>query len=289
MAFYLDDGSPDGATTEPTRPAAGARRYFRDENLALGQQGTEVPAWVLNMVVNEIVAAVAAAGLTPSKTDDTQLATAISTIVGQARPRVPVVAKAANYTAVWSDIGSVLAFTPGAATLSLSTAATLGNGWWCWVRNAASSGDVVVDPFGSETLDGMASRTVAPGTQVLIACNGTGFITLCGRYTWTSGDLAITAASGGSLSHPLGVTPEVSAMLRCVSDDLGYVAGDFLETNLAGSSASNGGMAIAPAPTVIRYRIGTGGLYGTHISTGAVAALTAASWRLIIRASVRYG
>lgn len=85
--YWLDDTSLDGATADPGRGAAGARRWFRNENLSLGQEGTEVPAWVLNMLVAELLGVVTGAGITPAKADDGQLLAAINALVGAAAPQ----------------------------------------------------------------------------------------------------------------------------------------------------------------------------------------------------------
>lgn len=83
--------------------------------------------------------------------------------------------KSANYTAVAADRAKMLVFT-SAATLSLTAAATLGSDWFCYVRNE-SSGDIIIDPDSSETVDGLASVLIPPGYTVTIWCDGTSFYT----------------------------------------------------------------------------------------------------------------
>ena len=66
-------------TTKPTPPAAGTAGFFQDTDTG---GGTVVPAWFLNSLQDEIVNAIVDAGLTPDKTDDTQLSEAISILGG---------------------------------------------------------------------------------------------------------------------------------------------------------------------------------------------------------------
>lgn len=80
--------------------------------------------------------------------------------------------RATGYTAVKADYGQASFFT-AAATLSLTAAATLTAGWEHWVY--ANGGDVVVDPNGAETINGVATVTVPSGQSALIRCNGTAF------------------------------------------------------------------------------------------------------------------
>jgi len=81
--------------------------------------------------------------------------------------------KTANYTAVLSDIGNILSFT-GTYTLSLTAAATLGAGWYCYVRNAGT-GAITIDPNSAELINGAATYTVAAGQHMLLRCTGTAF------------------------------------------------------------------------------------------------------------------
>lgn len=85
-----------------------------------------------------------------------------------------VATKSTNYTALTSDRGKVLRF-DDAYTLSLTAAATLGDGWT--VTIIADGGTVTVDPDGSETIDGATTKSVFDGEAITISCNGTAFYT----------------------------------------------------------------------------------------------------------------
>jgi len=100
-------------------------------------------------------------------------------------------------TLISSDQGKLVNCS-GTFTLSVTAAATLGNGWWCYVRNTGT-GVVTLDPNGAETVDGVATGPVA-GT-ILLACNGTSFTAIkIGGF-----DTMQVLTSGTSWTCPLGV------------------------------------------------------------------------------------
>lgn len=86
-------------------------------------------------------------------------------------------AKTAGYTAVAGDQGNLIDFTTGGVTLAFTAAATLGAAWWAELRNS-STDDVLLDPNGSETIDGLTSFYMYPGEVRRVFCNGTGFVSL---------------------------------------------------------------------------------------------------------------
>lgn len=88
--------------------------------------------------------------------------------------KVVLASKSGNYTAVAADNNAVIRFS-AAATLSLTAASTLAANWH--VEVIANGGDVVIDPNGSETIDGRTTLTVRDGSSVLVICDGTNFRT----------------------------------------------------------------------------------------------------------------
>lgn len=100
-------------------------------------------------------------------------------------------------TLISSDHGKLVNCS-GTFTLAVTAAATLGNGWWCYVRNTGT-GTITLDPNGAETVDGVATGPVA-GT-ILLACNGTSFTAVkIGGF-----DTLQLLTSGTSWTAPLGV------------------------------------------------------------------------------------
>jgi len=81
---------------------------------------------------------------------------AIATTLNQS---APVSSFNSNYTANTSDRASVYVWTGGAGTLSLTAAATMGNDWFVMVRNGGT-GNLTVDPAGSETINGASTLTM---------------------------------------------------------------------------------------------------------------------------------
>lgn len=84
------------------------------------------------------------------------------------------VTKSANYTALKSDAHQLIEFT-ASATLSLTAAATLTDGWSVLVK--ANGGNVTVDPNGAETIDGNSAITIPDGSSATIFCDGSSFHT----------------------------------------------------------------------------------------------------------------
>jgi hypothetical protein len=90
---------------------------------------------------------------------------------------LPVSTKNSNYTVLAADRGATLVWTSGAGTFSLTAAATLGNNWFCLMRNAGS-GALTIDPNGAETIDGNSTATLNQGDSCIVVCDGSNFYTI---------------------------------------------------------------------------------------------------------------
>lgn len=115
---------------------------------------------------------------------------------------VPSIARAdktSAYTLVGTDKGAIIDCS-GTWTLDLTAAATLGAGWWCYVRNVGT-GTITADPNASELIDGVTSGAIRPGMTLLIQCDGTAFH--CVRVGPHVAMAVLT--SGTSWTCPLGV------------------------------------------------------------------------------------
>lgn len=75
-------------------------------------------------------------------------------------------------TAVLSDLSKLIDATSGTFTLGFSGVATLGSGWFCYVKNSGT-GTVTLDPNASETIDGLTSFVMYPDEVRLVQCDGT--------------------------------------------------------------------------------------------------------------------
>jgi hypothetical protein len=80
--------------------------------------------------------------------------------------------KSGDYTVVAWDRSKLIRST-ATMTLSLTAAATCGNGWFIDVL--ATTGTLTIDPDGSETIDGASTLEVTVGQSCRIRCNGTAF------------------------------------------------------------------------------------------------------------------
>jgi len=80
--------------------------------------------------------------------------------------------KSANYTALAADKNVHLRF-DGSYTLSLTAAATLTSGWYCFVQ--ADGGAVTIDPNGAETINGQSTIIIPNGGSSVIWCTGSTF------------------------------------------------------------------------------------------------------------------
>lgn len=97
---------------------------------------------------------------------------AISTTLNQV---MPVTNFNANYTAGPSDLSSVLVWSGGAGVLNLPAPSTLGTDWFVSVINQGS-GTLVITPSG--TIDGSATKNIAPQESCTVICDGSAYYSL---------------------------------------------------------------------------------------------------------------
>jgi hypothetical protein len=86
-------------------------------------------------------------------------------------------ARTSNTILAGSDLGKLIDITSGTFTQTFTAAATLGGNWFCHIRNSGT-GDITLDPNGSELIDGLTSYVMYPGETRLVTCDGTGFYTI---------------------------------------------------------------------------------------------------------------
>src|SRR5262249_54503872 len=88
-------------------------------------------------------------------------------------PSVTRSARSSNTILAAGDKGNLIVAT-AAYTQTLTAAATLGSGWWCYIQNGTTDGTTVltIDPNASETVDGLTTLTMYSGDVRLLVCDG---------------------------------------------------------------------------------------------------------------------
>lgn len=97
-------------------------------------------------------------------------------------------ARTSNTILAAADNGKWFDITSGTFSQTFTAAATLGAGWRCFLGNSGT-GEVTLDPDGSELIDGLASYIMYPGEVRLVVCTGTAFETIIlqgFRYAYTA-------------------------------------------------------------------------------------------------------
>jgi hypothetical protein len=197
---------------------------------------------------------------------------------------LPLVTATGNYGATTANAGGFIYFgsLSATATLTLPSAASM-VGQSITVVNSSTDFAVIIDPNGSETLDGATTRQTFGMSRVTIISDGGQWLTVQGRYLFFSGDQTLPAAgsSVGVFPHGLGVRPtKFWCELRCTAADIGYSIGDIVPIPVLDSNASGivyFRVVIDATNVDVRFATGTFGL--PNKGTGGSAAATASSWR----------
>ena len=181
---------------------------------------------------------------------------AIGQTLNQAQP---VTSFSSNYTALTSDRSSTYVWTGGAGTLTLDSAATLGDNWFMFLRNGGT-GALTVSGTGGNTINGSASLIFQPTDSAIIVCSGTTFYTVgLGKNTQfaftqltkavTTGTYTLTAAEAsnvvqkytGTLTGNVTIVVPPTVQVYYVQNATVGGAGAFtvtLTTNSGGSTAT---------------------------------------------------
>lgn len=108
----------------------------------------------------------AGAGTTDPNLDGTNWA-----LVNVAKNSVTRSARTSNTALAEVDRGSLIDITSGTFSQTFAAAATLGSGWYCYLRNSGT-GDITLDPNASELIDGLTTFVMYPGETRLVQCDG---------------------------------------------------------------------------------------------------------------------
>jgi len=117
-------------------------------------------------------------GAAASSTNATTLAgLGLKAIISTLNQSIEVATFSNNYTAGVSDRSKAFVWMGGAGTFALTSAQTLGADWFVQVRNSGS-GDLVIDPSSSQTINSQATLTLSPGDSAIVITNGVEFWTI---------------------------------------------------------------------------------------------------------------
>jgi len=119
---------------------------------------------------------------------------AISTTLNQSHP---VTTTAATFTANATYRAKTLVWTGGVGTVTLDSAATLGDDWFMLIRNGGT-GLLTVDCSGADTINGDPNLALQINDSTFICCSGTSFFTvgLGQSTTFAYSQLVLPVTSG---------------------------------------------------------------------------------------------
>lgn len=174
--------------------------------------------------------------------------------------------KTGAYTVVSTDLGSIINCTANTFTVSLTAAATLGDGFQCTIWNTGA-GAITIDPNASETIDGKTTIILRIGEGVQIVCDGT---------NWQIGNKK--AMRGYAENLPSAATRPVATGSYGIAIGNGSTASNTLTVAVGASSTASGNQSTAigysaGATSSNATAIGTlsGGTGGAQAVTGAGA------------------
>jgi hypothetical protein len=150
----------------------------------------------------------------------------------------PASPKTGDYTIVAADRAKIIAgvATGGTFTLTLTSAVTLGDGWFVLVTNTGTANpvkiaasQVISGPWGPSNTNSFALR---PGEGAFIGCNGVGFIVTAMAPALLAGTVGIIEITDRVSAAP--VSPVAGARYIVTAGFSTYEAEDIIEADGAG-------------------------------------------------------
>lgn len=193
---------------------------------------------------------------------------------GGASASVVVSNRTSNTILGAADISTLINITSGTFSQTFTAAATLGSGWFCYIRNSGT-GDITLDPNASELIDGLTSYIMYPGETRLVTCTGTAFTTVVltaffktvtttdSAFIWPPGYLGLGASVIGAGGGGGGGAGGSAASLRQGGSGGG------------GGAKANGVVTGVASGTSLVLTIGAGGTGGAGgVSAAGSAGVT---------------
>lgn len=168
--------------------------------------------------------------------------------------------KTTAYTVVSGDLGTIINCTTGTFTVSLTAAASLSAGFYCWVWNTGT-GAITIDPNAAETIDGLTTLVLQQGEGVQIINDGTNWQTgdkkAIRGYSEKFSSTSRPSATGNN-SIALGMSTQAtstgSIAIGTNNVNAGSVSTGSGAIAMGGSRASGGSsFAVAVAETTTTY------------------------------------
>ena len=190
-----------------------------------------------------------------------------------------VTAKSSAYTVATTDRGKLFDCT-GTWTLALPAAATAGAGFAFAVRNSGT-GAITVDCYGSETVDGAATITLAAGASAVIVCTGEAWLSV-GLAAPIGYPISVANGGTGSSSTPTASNSPQADNIKAVKHDHGHNnVGSFCCAAVTGSTAASVNSTMAGSGLIPCSGLGltfsssqSGSLSGTWRCLGVSPAMT---------------
>lgn len=167
--FKYDD--PTTVLAKPAKPAAGVVGWFDDGDIMVGRQATMLRGWFLNMLQDEMVGVLTAAGIAPDRANDNQLVTAIQSLIQAGGAGWAVDTGGANALVI-TPVPALAAYAAGvgfrvkvaAANTGPSTISVSGLGAKAIKRpdgSALKAGDLVIGEVAMLVYDGVNFQVTA--------------------------------------------------------------------------------------------------------------------------------
>lgn len=207
----------------------------------------------------------------------------------------PVTTFSSGQTVTAADRSSTYVWTGGAGTMTLTSAATLGDNWFMFLRNNGT-GALTVTGTGGNTINGSASIVFQPTDSAIIVCSGTTFYTVglgkstqfnftqltkavtTGTYTLTASEASnvIQKYTGTLTGNVTIIVPPTVQVYYIINDTVGGVS-NFTVTISTGSggvaSITGGNQATLICDSVNLFNANTilAGTASISLGNGTVA------------------
>ncbi len=195
------------------------------------------------------------------RADGTMLTTTVLSTPGWTRS-----ARTSNTVLGTADKRTFIDITSGTFTQTFSACATLGSDWVCEIRNSGT-GDITLDPSGSETIDGLTSFIMYPGEARRVYCSGTAL------YSVVLSGFSKKYTGGATFTKPPGYQ-RIIAEAQGAGGGGGSGCRHALSTSDKPGGGGGGGggrgirdMAASIVGTTETITVGLGGAGGTAVTT----------------------